>query len=101
MKYPICMRITKEEREKIKKIIIKWVPNAQVYLFGSRTDDNALGGDIDLLILDTEKVAFDKKLDIIVDLNIVVGEQKYDVVSFAFDEDSAFKNHILQHAILI
>jgi predicted nucleotidyltransferase len=95
------LRITEEEKVKIKSIVQRWCPKAQVYLFGSRTHDNALGGDIDLLILADNKISFNEKLDIIVDLNIEVGEQKYDVLSYGFDDTDAFKKHILNSAILL
>ncbi len=95
------MRITEEEKVKIKSIINKAHPHAKIYLFGSRTDDSKRGGDIDILILDEEKISFEEKLDIIVDLNIEIGEQKYDVVTFGNQEHSAFKSHILNTAILL
>jgi hypothetical protein len=44
---------------------------------------------------------FEVKLDILVDLNIEVGEQKYDVVTYGFDDTDAFKRHILHSAILL
>jgi len=39
-----------EEVETIKSTVTGEDPEARVYLFGSRADDNARGGDIDLLI---------------------------------------------------
>jgi hypothetical protein len=53
------------------------------------------------LILADNKISFNEKLDIIVDLNIEVGEQKYDVLSYGFDDIDAFKKHILNSANLI
>ena len=95
------MRITEEERGIIKAIIRKSHPNAKIYLFGSRTNDQALGGDIDLLILDHDILSLEEKLDILVDLNTEIGEQKYDLVSYTHNENNAFKVHILNQAILL
>ena len=44
------MRISKNEIDLFLTIIKEYDQSAQVYLFGSRADDNQLGGDIDILI---------------------------------------------------
>ena len=95
------MRITDKERAKIKEIFKRWSPDSDVYLFGSMTDMNAKGGDIDLLTLGKTKLGFKEKLEILVDLNIEICEQKYDIVSFTYDDENPFKMHIVQHAILL
>ncbi len=45
------MRLTRAETEVIREEIHRLDPNAEVHLFGSRTDDRARGGDIDLLVI--------------------------------------------------
>jgi predicted nucleotidyltransferase len=45
------MRVLKQEINIIKNNILKFDKDAQVYLFGSRVDDNKKGGDIDILII--------------------------------------------------
>lgn len=48
--YPI-MRLRKKEIEMIKSVVSEFVQNADIYLFGSRIDENKRGGDIDLYIV--------------------------------------------------
>lgn len=45
------MRLSDEHRDIIKRLAAEWVgEDAQVLLFGSRVDDAARGGDVDLLV---------------------------------------------------
>lgn len=73
------MRLSEIERQAILGAIGTRDPRADVYLFGSRVDDNACGGDIDLLVL-SEKIDFESKLDILIDLHSALGEQRIDLV---------------------
>lgn len=55
--------------------------NAQVYLFGSRINDQKKGGDIDLYIeTDVKENLLDRKLKMLVDIKKIFGEQKIDIV---------------------
>ena len=57
---------------------------SKVYLFGSRTDDNKKGGDIDLLIQPPSNIdsatCFAKKLKFLVALKQRIGDQRIDVI---------------------
>ncbi len=57
------MRIKEHEKEILREAVRERDPDAKVYLFGSRTDDNARGGDIDILVL-SQRLTFRDKLRI-------------------------------------
>jgi predicted nucleotidyltransferase len=75
------MRLSETEMKAINEVFISTFKKGMVYLFGSRTDDSKKGGDIDLYIIlqDTENVA-EKKIDFLVKLKKIIGEQKIDIV---------------------
>jgi len=75
------MRITEEERTEITRAISRQDPLAVVYLFGSRADDRARGGDLDLLVL-SETIGISERLDILAELHGKLGEQKIDLVVY-------------------
>ena len=75
------MRLTDFERTSIKKSFEEVFKSGKIYLFGSRTDDNLKGGDIDLYITTENKDnLIEKKIDFLVSLKRKIGEQKIDVV---------------------
>ena len=45
------MRLTANELSTIREEIGRLDPQAEVYLYGSRVDDAARGGDVDLLVV--------------------------------------------------
>jgi predicted nucleotidyltransferase len=73
------MRLTKQERSAIVEAVHRFDPDAEIYLFGSRTDDTKRGGDIDLLIM-SNTLRSDQRIDIRVELQKKLGEQKIDIV---------------------
>ncbi len=93
------MRLASETATYLKQTIQEYIPGSSVYLFGSRADDNARGGDIDLMILTDEpadksvlrkiRLAFIKK----------IGWQKIDLVNFRYSDHSSFRELIASQSI--
>lgn len=79
------MRLSEKEIMVIKNTACKvWGAGVKVHLFGSRTDDNIKGGDIDLLInpgreLSTRDVVL-SKANFLSQLYITLGQQKIDII---------------------
>ncbi len=95
------MRLTPEIRNFFKQSIDECMPDASVYLFGSRTDDHAKGGDIDLMIL-TKKPADNKIMrKIRLEFYKKFGWQKVDMVNFTYSEQSSFRELIMDNCILL
>ena len=92
------MRLSALKISYFKSRITEELPGAQLYLYGSRTDDGARGGDIDLIVLTptpvnksifrTIRIGFYKKF----------GWQKVDLVNFTFDDQSLFRQLISSDA---
>ena len=85
------MRIKNEHVLFLKKSIKNFLPDADVYLIGSRTDDLKKGGDIDILVIGENRLTGQEKRDIKIAFYKKFGEQKLDIVSFSRDEPSNFK----------
>lgn len=49
------MRLSEEEKKKIRNIVFDIFGESKIYLFGSRLDSQKKGGDIDLFIVSTKK----------------------------------------------
>ena len=92
------IRLKKEEIETIRNAIKKHDENAKVYLFGSRTQKDKRGGDIDLLII-SEKIDFNKKLKILTELYLKLGEQKFDLIICKKPDETPFTNSVFENSI--
>ena len=80
--------------------IIKGIePSCDVYLFGSRADDNMQGGDIDLIILGDRKLTFDEISKIRWDFITMHGDQKIDILTFRRTDQHIMKEVALTTAI--
>jgi uncharacterized protein len=73
------MRLKPEEISTITTAVHEHDPQARVYLFGSRTDDSARGGDIDILVL-SDHLTFKDKLKIKARIFESMEEQKLDIL---------------------
>ena len=81
------MRLTQFQIDTINKLAKKhFGQETTVYLFGSRTNDQKRGGDIDLLINNTDEVtlSLEAKIRFLAQLKAEIGDRKIDVV---FDND--------------
>jgi predicted nucleotidyltransferase len=93
------MRLSDQERQSIRKILLELDPNAQIYLFGSRVDDDKKGGDIDLLILSSKITEKNRRL-IKLKLYDALGEQKIDLI-ITSDTADPFVQIALEHGVLL
>lgn len=84
------MRLNKEQIKAIKEASEACLPGSEVFLFGSRIDENKRGGDIDLLI--NTKTKPDRKIKHKIRHKIweKLGEQKIDIVFDYPNNDSSF-----------
>lgn len=73
------MRLSPDEQAIILEEIERRDPQALVFLFGSRSDDTAKGGDIDLLV-ESHRITFSDKLSIVADIKARIGDQKIDLL---------------------
>ena len=94
------VRLSKEEIEKIKSIIKKYDPNSKIILFGSRTDLSKKGGDIDLLVI-SKKIDFRKRREILVDLQLALGERKIDLIITDNPEKTEFTKIAYKYGVEI
>ncbi len=62
------MRLREKELAIIISTLKEHTPDASMYLFGSRVDDNARGGDIDLFLSTNREVSLDEKISMLTHL---------------------------------
>lgn len=94
------MRLNSKDRYLIKQTIYQLDPQAQVYLFGSRVDDNKKGGDIDLLVLSTH-LGSTAQRQIKLKLYELLGEQKIDLIIAPQASTNPFVQLVLEEAMLL
>jgi len=97
------MRLKKEHIKNIKELAIKiFGKDTQVYLFGSRVNDSKKGGDIDLYIETTTKEdLFEKKIQMLLSLYKIIGEQKIDLIINNFSGDKLIYKVAKKEGVLL
>ena len=95
------VRLSQATCQAIKSNVAKIVPEADCYLFGSRTDDTLKGGDIDVLILTPEKLSLSLLSSLRRSILNQIGEQKLDLVNFTTTSNHPFKMIALENAIAL
>lgn len=73
------MRLTQYELSAIQEEVYHLDASAKIYLFGSRTNDDARGGDIDLLVL-SDTLDFRDVLRLRISILDRIGWQQLDVI---------------------
>lgn len=94
------MRLPGEQIAVLKNTLKSLASNAQLYLFGSRIDDTARGGDIDLLVVSDALTKRDLRR-LRIEFFKQFGEQKLDIVLDNGEFTNPFTKQILQKAVLL
>ena len=92
------MRLKPEIQLFIRETAANLFPDTDIYLFGSRVNDQLKGGDIDLLLLSENKLNSKKIRQFRIAFFKKFGWQKLDLVNFTKMEESNFKRLILKDA---
>ena len=93
------MRVKTEHIKFLKRSIKKYLPDAALYLIGSRANDELKGGDIDILVIDEKVLSGQEKRNIKLAFYKELGEQKLDIVSSKRDDRSVFKEIALLDSV--
>jgi predicted nucleotidyltransferase len=91
------MRLTDFEVSSIRQTVHALDPDASIYLFGSRADDDKRGGDIDLLII-SDRLSTADAGPVRWRLWELLGEQKIDIV-IAKDDSEPFVRIALKEGV--
>ncbi len=91
------MRLAYEEQLAITDAIHQADADAIIYLFGSRADDTAKGGDIDLLVL-SKNINLSAKLEILAQLHRSLGARKIDIAVYP-DATRPFPRMVMQSGV--
>ena len=93
------MRLKDSEKNAILQQASRFAPDGDTYLFGSRTDSAARGGDIDLLLLTETKLPLRLIREMRRAILSKIGEQKLDIVNFSKAEQHPFKEIAMEGAL--
>ena len=94
------MRLTQFEINHIKKAFLEVFEAGNIYLFGSRVDDEQRGGDIDLYLKPSKTFmdVYDRKIKFLIKLDEYIGEQKIDVI-VAKDKNKLIEQEALKYGV--
>ena len=92
------IRLKDKEIIAIKNAVLNFDKNAQIFIFGSRTDLNKKGGDIDLIVI-SELIDFEQKLKILAEIYKKIGEQKIDLIIVKHKNENSFVKHAINCGI--
>ena len=93
------MRLNDLEQNSIKKAFKDIFKNGEIYLFGSRVDDNKRGGDIDLYIVPQIKENLREKKSLFLSkLYEYIGEQKIDII-IAKDKNRLIEQEAIKNGV--
>jgi predicted nucleotidyltransferase len=84
------MRISDYEKNSIVNAVSEVDSEAPIWLFGSRTDDNKKGGDIDIAVL-SKRIGVMEKIRIKKAICDKIGEQKIDLLVSSHGNEAFFK----------
>lgn len=92
------MRLTAKEISILKRSLESINSEAQLFLFGSRTDDTKKGGDIDLLVL-SDSISMKDLRKLRLDFYKEFGEQKMDIILDDGSFEDPFHKLIFKKAV--
>ena len=93
------MRLTRREHTAIGNRCRELAPGGEAFLFGSRTNPAARGGDIDILLLTESKLPMAEIRRLRRAILDDIGEQKLDIVNFPRTSDAPFKAIAMHTAV--
>ena len=93
------MRIKQGQKIFFRKTINAMLPDAEIFLFGSRANDQLKGGDIDILVIGKDKLSLQQIRNLKIAFYKQFGQQKIDIVTFKRDEPSTFRELALLDAV--
>ena len=93
------MRLKPEIANYLKQLILDKIPGATIYLFGSRVDNMAHGGDIDVMILTDEPAEKSVLRKVRIEFIKKFGWRKLDLVNFTHSDESIFRQIIERNCI--
>ncbi|NOQ29777.1 MAG: nucleotidyltransferase domain-containing protein [Helicobacteraceae bacterium] len=74
------MRLSKNDLQIIKLVILKYISDAKIILFGSRVHDHKKGGDIDLLVQTQHDLSLQTQLTILSEIEYCGLSRKIDLL---------------------